>query len=165
MKPILLLVLLLPFALTAQKVKKVIEPITGQYWWITNSVSLGQPGQSSLSAYLRSSSQGTFIYLNPVTMEAIGAADIAVILTATDTIIARSTGWQPGNLSTYSREYRVTRSDLEKLTQSPVLKVSLTYFDGTEVVTVPEKRQHGLMLWAKALLQDAAGTERPIVRN
>jgi hypothetical protein len=161
MKPLsfflLLLPFLLPFALKAQKVTKITEPITGQYWWITNQVSLGRPGLSPLTVYLRSSGQGALIYFNPSTMEEIGAADVAVIVTTTDTVIARSTGVQPGNLSTYAREYRITSEDLNKLSKSPVLKVALTCFSQTEVVMVSEKNKDKLMQWVKALLQAAGG--------
>lgn len=157
MKHHLLLFLLLPVALNAQKITKETEPITGQSWWITNEVILGRPGLSPLIAYFRSTPQGALIYLNPKSMEIIGTADIAVMLTATDTVIARSTGVQMANLSTYWREYRITRSDLEKLAQSPVLKVTLTHFDGIEEVAVPDKNQPKLMLWAKALLQETSG--------
>lgn len=152
MKPFFLLLSLLPFAVKAQKVTKITEPITGQSWWITNQVNLGRPGLSPLAVYLRSSSQGALIYFNPSTMQEIGTADVAVLVTTTDTIIARSTGVQPGNLSTYAREYRITNDDLIKLSNSPLLKVALTCFNQTEVVDVSEKNKNKLMEWVKAFL-------------
>ena len=156
MKPLLLLlVFVLPFAVTAQKVTKVTEPITGQSWWITNQVNIGRSGLSPLAAYFRSSPDGPLIYLNPVTMEPISMADVAVIVTSTDTVIAHPTSVQDGT-STTTREYRISREDLEKLIKSPVLKVSLTRFDGAEVVTVPERNQYKLMEWVKAFLQETS---------
>ena len=80
-------------------------------------------------------------------------ADVAVIVTSTDTVIAHPTSVQDGT-STTTREYRISREDLEKLIKSPVLKVSLTRFDGVEVVTVPERNQYKLMEWVKAFLQE-----------
>ena len=153
MKPLFLFLTLLPFGLKAQKVTKVTEPITGQSWLITNQVNIGRPGLSPLAAYFRSSPDGPLIYLNPVTMEPISMADVAVIVTSTDTVIAHPTSVQAGT-STNTREYRISRDDLEKLIKSPVLKVSLTRFDGTEVVTVPERNQYKLMEWVKAFLQE-----------
>lgn len=82
-------------------------------------------------------------------------ADVAVIVTSTDTVIAHPTSVQDGT-STTTREYRISREDLEKLIKSPVLKVSLTRFDGAEVVTVPERNQYKLMEWVKAFLQETS---------
>lgn len=156
MKYLLLLAFLLPFVLSAQKVTKETEPITGQHWWVTNEANLGRIGLSPLYAYFRSAPQGTLLYLNP-TATAIGSADMAVILTAADTVVARSTGMQIATEMTYWKEYRITRSDLEKLAKSPVLKVVFTYAYGTQAATVPEKDQPDLMLWAKAFLQEVRG--------
>lgn len=150
MKILILTFFLLPIFSQAQKISQVINPEDHSLWLLTDIVTL-KGGLTNDQVHVKFKVEGTtaFIYVmgdqQPVTER-----DWAAFYTSTGTVIAHSTGVQPGP---GFHEYKLDAAGLSNLTLSPVTKVVLSSLEGFQETEVPADYQARLTVYAAALLK------------
>ena len=136
----------------AQHLKSIDDPYTHQRRITSEKVQL----RGSFYVWCRSVDSLVFLYMDGWGKSAgiINSHDVALLITPSDTIVARPTGTQAYHETGhghYTQEYGLSNGDLIKLSREPLVLIRRYYAGGIEDIPIPTENKGALMQLAKEL--------------